>query len=268
MKRLLILILALVVGAPATSAQGLPRALALTVSVNTNGVVVAPTNFWSANSNSIVALTGGGGGGAGGGTNYLFDTNSFFLVGTNVFLAPTQYLSAERVLQGGGLIVRGGTLHATNSPWINLVGTNVTLDARSSFKIYTPGIYASTSMNGHVLSLVDDSDGTAEFTSIDNLLSSTGETLLRVWLRMWAASGAYTLTSAARDSDGVITSASVSWPDGSSGTFTTVSKNTTFLTIDAFTISHAASGKTVTQNLITRDGDGLIIAQPALTVTP
>lgn len=82
----------------------------------------------------------------------------------------------------------------------------------------------------------------------------------------WAASEAYTLTSATLDGDNVITVATVSWPDGSAGTFTRTNKNATHLTIDAYTITHTASSKTVTQALVTRNGAGKITAQPALTV--
>lgn len=82
----------------------------------------------------------------------------------------------------------------------------------------------------------------------------------------WAASGAYSLTSATRDSDGVITTATVSWPDASTGTFTRTTKNATFLTIDAYTVTHTDSGKTVTQSAVTRDSSGNVTAQPALTV--
>ena len=82
----------------------------------------------------------------------------------------------------------------------------------------------------------------------------------------WAASGAYSLTSATRDSDGVITTATVSWPDGSAGTFTRTTKNATFLTIDAYTVTHTDSAKTVTQAAVTRDSNGNVTAQPALTI--
>ena len=83
---------------------------------------------------------------------------------------------------------------------------------------------------------------------------------------MWTASGAYSLTSATRDSDGVITTATVSWPDGSAGTFTRTVKNPTYLTIDAFTVTHAGSGKTVTQPAVTRASNGNVTAQPTLTI--
>lgn len=85
-------------------------------------------------------------------------------------------------------------------------------------------------------------------------------------LTMWTVSGAYSITSATRDSDGVITTATVSWPDGSAGTFTRTTKNATFLTIDAYTVTHTDSAKTVTQAAVTRDSNGNVTAQPAITV--
>lgn len=87
-------------------------------------------------------------------------------------------------------------------------------------------------------------------------------------IRMWALASAFSITSATRDSDGVITTASVLWPDGSAGTFTRTTKNATFLTIDAFTVTHTDSGKTATQPAVTRDASGNVTAQPALTVAP
>ena len=86
-------------------------------------------------------------------------------------------------------------------------------------------------------------------------------------LREWTAGGDYTVSSATRDTDGLITTASVVWPDGSAGVFTTTLKNSTFLTIDAYTITHVQSGKTATQAAVTRDLSGNVIAQPAITIT-
>lgn len=86
-------------------------------------------------------------------------------------------------------------------------------------------------------------------------------------LKAWVGSEAYTVSSATRDSDGVITTATVSWPDGSSGTFTRTTKNSTFLTIDAYTVTHTNSGKTATQSAVTRDASGNVTAQPAITIS-
>ena len=91
---------------------------------------------------------------------------------------------------------------------------------------------------------------------------------LNASLSAWALSSAFSITSATRDSDGVIATASVAWPDGSTGAFTRTTKNSTFLTIDAYTVTHTFSGKTVTQSAVTRDASGSVTAQPALAITP
>lgn len=85
-------------------------------------------------------------------------------------------------------------------------------------------------------------------------------------LAAWTLASAFSITTATRDSDGVITTASILWPDGSAGTFTRTAKNATFLTIDAYTATHTDSGKTATQAAVTRDSSGNVTAQPAITI--
>ncbi len=87
-------------------------------------------------------------------------------------------------------------------------------------------------------------------------------------LKEMVSADGYELTAITYDSDGVVTTATVLWPDGSAGTFTTVTKNATFLTIDAFTVTHTTSGKTITQALVTRSASGQVTVKPALTITP
>lgn len=107
-------------------------------------------------------------------------------------------------------------------------------------------------------------DGSGMPASVVSAMSATN------WNALigWAQAGAYTLTSVTYDSTytSAISTASVKWPDGSSGTFTATTINTTFGTVDAYTITHTGSGKTLTQAAVTRNNDGLITAQPALTV--
>lgn len=109
---------------------------------------------------------------------------------------------------------------------------------------------------------VDQATGAVTITAV----GGGGSTISNTTLRAWTLSEAYSITSATRDSDGLITTATVSWPDGSSGTFTTVTKNATFLTIDAYTVTHADSSKTATQAAVTRDANGNVTAQPAITI--
>lgn len=85
-------------------------------------------------------------------------------------------------------------------------------------------------------------------------------------LKDWTEGGAYELTAITVDSDEVIATATAKWPDGSAGTFTTTTKNSTWLAVDAYTISHTASGQTVTQAAVTRNSNGTVTVKPALTV--
>jgi hypothetical protein len=86
----------------------------------------------------------------------------------------------------------------------------------------------------------------------------------------WAYGQNFRLVSASRDSYGAITTASVIWPDGGTGTFTTDTASTAFPgAIDAYHVTYVVSGvtKTVTQTAVTRDATtGAVTAQPALTV--
>lgn len=85
-------------------------------------------------------------------------------------------------------------------------------------------------------------------------------------LKDWVESEAYELTSITVDSDEVVTTATVKWPDGSAGTFTRTTKDATWLAVNAYTVSHTTSSKTVTQAAVTRNANGTIITKPALTV--
>ena len=85
-------------------------------------------------------------------------------------------------------------------------------------------------------------------------------------LKEWASGEDYEMTAATWDTDGVISAATVKWPDGSAGAFTTVTKDATWLAINAYTITHTVSGKTVTQPAVTRDANGNITVKPAITV--
>lgn len=82
----------------------------------------------------------------------------------------------------------------------------------------------------------------------------------------WAMGEAYELTNLTLDSDGVVSSATAKWPDGSAGVFSTTLKNSNFLTVDAYTITHVGTGKTVTQSAVTRDSNGNVTIKPALTI--
>jgi hypothetical protein len=93
-----------------------------------------------------------------------------------------------------------------------------------------------------------------------------GSTITDQQLKDWASAESYELTAATVDVNNVVTVATVKWPDGSAGVFAVTTQNTTWLAIDAYTITHVASGKTVTQAAVTRNSTGAVTAKPALTV--
>lgn len=94
--------------------------------------------------------------------------------------------------------------------------------------------------------------------------------ILNTHLLAWAYGQAFRLVSATRDTNEAITTASVVWPDGATGTFTTDTASTSFPgAIDAYHVTYVPTSgatKTVTQTAVTRDAGGAVIAQPAVTV--
>jgi len=94
---------------------------------------------------------------------------------------------------------------------------------------------------------------------VDSLSEATGGSQALV---EWTTGENFRLPTINRDSDDVITTATVKWPDGYTGVFTTLVKDNTFLTIDSFTITHGST--TITQPLITRNSNGAAIVVPDL----
>lgn len=88
-------------------------------------------------------------------------------------------------------------------------------------------------------------------------------------LKSWTESGAFEMTAITYDgtTTTVPVTATVKWPDDSAGTFTATTINATFAVVDAYTITHTASGSTVTQSAVTRNAEGNVTVKPALTVS-
>ena len=95
------------------------------------------------------------------------------------------------------------------------------------------------------------------------------EATSNIQLLDWAYVQAFAITSATRNTDDVITTASIVWPDGATGTFTTDTINTTYNAIDAWHATHIldAVTKTVTQTAVTRNSNGAVTAQPVITIS-
>lgn len=116
-----------------------------------------------------------------------------------------------------------------------------------------------------------DTPSEAQFADLIDSLAQPGEATggsaaTPQLLKDWTEGEAYELTAVTYDSDNVVSSATVKWPDGSAGTFTRTTKNSTWLAIDAYTITHVASLQTVTQSAVTRNSVGAVTTKPALTV--
>lgn len=81
-------------------------------------------------------------------------------------------------------------------------------------------------------------------------------------LIQWTAEEAYRMVSTTMHSSGHVQTATVRWPDGSMGVFTTLAFNTTHKAIDSYEITHANSGRRVFQPPIVRDIYGNPIKLP------
>lgn len=100
-------------------------------------------------------------------------------------------------------------------------------------------------------------------------IQTTVNTIAQSSLLQWAYASAFQLASATRDANEAIVTASIMWPDGATGTFTTDIASTAFPgAIDAWHATHVLSGvtKTVTQTAVTRDANGAVTTQPAITI--
>jgi hypothetical protein len=86
-------------------------------------------------------------------------------------------------------------------------------------------------------------------------------------LKEWAQGKDYQPIKIYYDVNGSVTSASVIWPDGSTGALNTSDWNPTHETFDGYSITHVDSGKTVTQPAVIRNADGAITDKPELIVT-
>lgn len=109
-----------------------------------------------------------------------------------------------------------------------------------------------------LLTRVQASGGTVQIDALPPPTSTNN-------LKAWAESEAYEPLTIERDSNGNTTSATVRWPDGSSGALTTVI-DPTLRTVDGYSITHAASSQRVVQGSVTRDALGNVTNKPALTV--
>lgn len=76
----------------------------------------------------------------------------------------------------------------------------------------------------------------------------------------------YHVLTAQRDSDEIVTNATVLWPDGTYGVFTRLSKNTSIPAINSYSVTYTNRSITITQPTLSRDSAGAATNVPALII--
>ena len=88
-------------------------------------------------------------------------------------------------------------------------------------------------------------------------------------LILWSQAEAWSVQSVTRDTNGIVESAVVVWPDGSVGDFNVLEVDGEWLAVDSYSVSHSLSGKVAVQPPVVRDSStGQVIEQPAMQVQP
>lgn len=85
----------------------------------------------------------------------------------------------------------------------------------------------------------------------------------------WFNSQSYTIASVQMTDAGVITNATIRWPDGSSGYYSVTQIDAAWNAPNAWEYSHAITGKTFTQAAVTRSAiNGVVTYVPPIAVAP
>lgn len=137
-----------------------------------------------------------------------------------------------------------------------------------------PGVMRTVSLNGHAITVYGAQGTLFDITAYSRPKEpNSGPCVaspVTPLLVAWTNSEAYSVTSATRDGNEAIVTATVVWPDGGTGVFTTDTASVAFPgAIDAFHITYIKGpvSHTITQSLVTRDASGAVIAQPVPVVS-
>lgn len=185
-------------------------------------------------------------------------------------IAEARFMVRTKV---GGTLVFGLSLSAEPSQW-SFATSNVgviTINASD-----TDGLSAGTHVYDIELEHTDGRVTTFQRGSyiLEGDISNAAAggamvSLLDEQLKLWTLSIFEMLTSVSYHATYtfVPTTATINWPDGSSGTYTTTAYDAVNEDWASFTATHTDSGKTVTQSAVTRDSSGRVTARPAMTVS-
>jgi hypothetical protein len=163
----------------------LPRPVALSVSVNTNGVVIAPASFWAANSNLMSAASPPARGAV---TNIGWNSRHFTVSGTNVSLAATWSMTNALLMSFG--LTNNFEVGDANNLTLDGVNTGIygveslyadggitTVRGLTNLNLITPRVYAGSALSGQYLRLSDDLEGTVEYADVVESVASVSQML-------------------------------------------------------------------------------------------
>lgn len=147
------------------------------------------------------------------------------------------------LLPNGATYATGAVVALTDAQWASIPGGDIPSKVRQAIGGgFAPG---------------EDPD--------DFELIQGGANVLDRVLKEWTTAEAWQPT-AITWAAGHVSTAAVRWPDGSTGTLTVTTFNTTWDAVDAYEITHTASGRKAVQAAPTRNADGDVTALPVMTV--
>ena len=222
-----------------------------------------------------------------------FPTNTSFRDGNHTPVASGQSNGdSSKVLPFLIDSITGRVLVDNSANTVSAVTTTYNLSATQSGNdalVTLPTISASSNLvllirNGQALTLTTDYTVSTGVATVFNASASdsyiaivavgTGSSSIvatNTELVAWTNAVSYTLPTITRDSNEAITTATVVWPDGSTGVFTTLVASVSFPgAVDSYQITYIPSSgatKTVTQPTVTRDAAGAVTAQPLLVIS-
>src|SRR5260370_10531712 len=129
---------------------------------------------------------------------------------------------------------------------------------------------AATPLNGSEPFPIDQVQSSV-LTTVKATISQIRDYLNSLYLNQrllqWTYSGGYLLTSVVRDTNDAASTATVLWPDGTTGNYTTDVASTAFPgAIDAYHITYnGTTTKTMNQPTVTRHANDGMSIQPAVT---
>ena len=207
-------------------------------------------------------------------TNFNFNTSMTARFTNCIFQTPNAtggvYIAtvttASGATNGGTIIIDGGTIGAIATSWALLNQLSGTTTTRVITPLAAVGTAASSpTLTGGAGSNLAIFSNEAQVLTNKDLTSTTNTFFNGPGTNQWLISNlnSVTYSSTTRNTSGSATAGTVVWPDGTTGVYTATVVNASGA-IDSYTVTYAT--RTVTQPTVTRDVNGAVTAQPAITV--